>query len=75
MVPSNLLNELSPYARVATAVVPFVLAMLVRLFFGKTRVVGWLLTLTTMWFAAIVLLAPYSRGMRQDIHDLGRFLP
>jgi hypothetical protein len=27
---------------------------------------------STMWFAANVMLAPYSEAMRQDIHQLGR---
>ncbi len=75
MLPGNLLDDLSPHARVATAVLPFVLAMLVRLLFGKTKTASWLITLTTVWFAAVVLMAPYSLGMRQDIRDLGRLLP
>ncbi|MBS1859545.1 MAG: hypothetical protein JST11_29500 [Acidobacteria bacterium] len=75
MLPGNLLDDLSPHARVATAVLPFVVAMLVRLLFGRTRTAGWLITISTVWFAVNVLVAPYSEGMRSDIRNLGRYLP
>jgi hypothetical protein len=71
MFPGNLLDHLSPHARVATAAAPFVLAMLLRLIFGPSRYIGWFITLTTVWFAVNVLIAPYSAKMRQDIRDLG----
>jgi hypothetical protein len=41
-----------------------------RLFLGKNRFTQVLLSLSTMWFAANVLLAPYSAGMRQDLMRL-----
>jgi hypothetical protein len=70
VVPLRILEELSPHARVATAVAPFAVTMLVRLIFGRSRATGILISVTTLWFAINVLLAPYSAGMRQDIMDL-----
>jgi len=66
----SLLEDLSPHARVATAVTPFVAAMLLRLLLGKNRLTRALISLGTMWFAINVLAAPYSERMRQDIVDL-----
>ena len=66
----SLLEDLSPHARVATAVAPFVGAMLLRLLLGKNRLTRALISLGTMWFAINVLAAPYSDRMRQDIVDL-----
>jgi hypothetical protein len=74
MVPGNLFDSLSPHARLATAVLPFVLAMGVRLMFGRSRVGGWLITLATAWFAVNVLVAPYSAHMRQDLRNLGSLI-
>lgn len=75
MLPENLLDDLSPHARVATAVLPFLLAITVRVFSGKSRTASWLITLGTVWFTACVLMAPYSAAMRQDIRNLGIWLP
>jgi hypothetical protein len=69
--PWNVLMELGPYARVITAVVPFIAASALRLMFGKCRATRLLLSIGTMWFAINVLLAPYAVGMRQDISKLG----
>ena len=66
----SILEDLSPHARVATAVAPFVGAMLLRLLLGKNRLTRALISLGTMWFAINVLAAPYSERMRQDIVDL-----
>jgi hypothetical protein len=74
-MPPGLMDDLSPQAQVATAVLPFVIAMMVRLCSGKSRVAEWLITLTTVWFAANVLMAPYAAGIRQSVRNLGRFLP
>jgi len=59
---------------VATAVLPFVWAMMIRLIFGKSRVTGWLITVATVWFAVNVLIAPYSARMRQDLRNVGSLL-
>ena len=66
----SLLEDLSPHARVATAVAPFVGAMMLRVLLGKNRLTRALISLGTMWFAINVLAAPYSDRMRQDIVDL-----
>jgi hypothetical protein len=68
--PARLLDELGPYARVATAVFPFLLAMLARMVWGKSQSMSWLITLTTMWFVINVLMAPYSAPMRQELQSL-----
>jgi hypothetical protein len=62
---------MTPDERVATAAIPFVVAMLLRWILGRTQFTRWAITLTTMWFAINVLLAPYSAGVRQDLMDLG----
>jgi len=66
----SLLEDLSPHARVATAVAPFVAAMILRMALGRNRLTRMLISLGTMWFAINVLMAPYSARMRQDIQDL-----
>jgi hypothetical protein len=71
----KLFQNLSPHARVATAVAPFVLAMVARLFFGGNRTTGWLITAGTAWFVVNVFLAPYSPQMRQDILSIRSWLP
>ena len=63
----SILNHLSPYARVLTAVIPFLLAIAIRFIYGKNRATQVLLSISTMWFAVNVLLAPYSAGMQRDI--------
>jgi hypothetical protein len=68
--PSTVLQELSPYARVSTAVVPFVTAILLRVIFGKNKLTRLLLSVSTTWFAINVLMAPYSTGMQEDLHTL-----
>jgi uncharacterized membrane protein len=65
------LDYLTPEGRVETAVVPIVIAMLLRLLLGRTQFTRWTIALTTMWFAINVLLAPYSDGIRQDLIDVG----
>jgi hypothetical protein len=66
----NLLSELSTYTRVVTAVLPFLLAMIARLLWGKSPIMSWLITLSTVWFVVNVLVAPYSAPMRQEIQSL-----
>ncbi len=73
-VYGNPFDVLTPEQRVATAVVPFVVAMLLRLLLGRTQLTRWAVTVGTMWFAFNVLIAPYSAGIRQDLFDLGNIL-
>ncbi len=63
-------DRLTPYARVATALLPFIAAMILRLILGKNKLTGLLITVGTVWFAINILLAPYSARMRQDLQDL-----
>jgi hypothetical protein len=67
-------DVLTPEQRVATAVVPFAVAMLLRLLLGRTQFTRWAVTFGTMWFAFNVLIAPYSAGIRQDLFELGSSL-
>lgn len=72
MFLGTIFERLTPYARVATAITPFLLAIIVRLMFGKNQVTRALLSISTIWFLANVLVAPYSYGMRQDLMNLRR---
>jgi hypothetical protein len=56
---------------VLTALIPFVIAMLLRLILGRTHLTRWAITVGTMWFAFNVLMAPYSTGIRQDLMEFG----
>jgi uncharacterized membrane protein len=67
-------DTLSPYVRVATAVAPFAMAMILRVSLGTNRFIQWLIWLSTMWFLINVLLAPYSPGMSADLVALRRLL-
>ena len=63
----SILSHLSPYARVLTAVAPFLLAIAIRFIYGQNRVTRMLLSIGTMWFAVNILLAPLSTGMQRDL--------
>jgi hypothetical protein len=75
MLVEDLMDGLSPTAQVLIAVAPFVIAMILRLSTGKSRTADWLITLTTVWFATNVLMAPHASGVRQGIRNLSRMLP
>jgi hypothetical protein len=66
-MPGSILHDLSHYARILTAVMPFLLAVAIRFIHGKNRVTGVLLSIGAMWFAVNILLAPYSAGMQRDL--------
>ena len=74
MSPGRIFDHLSPYARVVTAIAPFLLAIVFRLIFGKNRLTRILLSVSTVWFAANIFMAPYSYGMRQDLANLRRVM-
>ena len=74
MPPGNVFNELSPQVRVVTAALPFTIAIFVRLVMGNNQLTRWLLSLSVLWFAVNILMAPYSAGMRQDIRSLRTLL-
>lgn len=63
-------EALSPHARVATAILPFVLSVVLRILLGRNRVTRTLISLCTMWFVMNIIMAPYSVRMQQDIHEL-----
>jgi hypothetical protein len=70
VLPADIFEDLSPHARVATAVLPFVAVMLLRLVLGSNRLTRVLISLSTTWFVVNVLMAPFSDGMRRDIVGL-----
>jgi hypothetical protein len=70
MPVAGIFEDLSPHARVATAVLPFVAVMLLRFVLGNNRLTRVLISLSTTWFVVNVLMAPFSEGMRRDILDL-----
>jgi hypothetical protein len=74
MPPGNVFNELSPHVRVVAAVLPFTVAIFVRLVMGNNPLTRWLISLGVLWFAANILMAPYTAGMRQDIRSLRTLL-
>ena len=70
MGAADIFEDLSRHAGVATAVLPFVAAILLRIVFGKNWATRVLLSVSTTWFAINVLMAPFSEGMRRDIFDV-----
>ncbi len=70
MALGSIFNDLNPFARVVTAALPFAVAVFVRLVLGNNQLTRWLFSLSVMWFAANVLMAPYTAGVRQDIRNL-----
>jgi hypothetical protein len=75
MHPLTIFEELSPHLRVATAVLPFAVSILLRLLFGKNRLFDLLISVATAWFAINVFLAPYSARMQEDLRHLRAVLP
>ena len=74
MGPGNFFNDLSPHVRVVMAALPFAVAIFVRLVLGNNQLTRWLISVSVLWFAANILMAPYSAGMRQDIRSLRTLL-
>ena len=74
VLPMHLLDDLTPHMRVATAIAPFVTALVLRIILGKSRLTGLLVSVSTVWFAINILMAPYSARMRDDIQELGRHI-
>jgi hypothetical protein len=55
---------------VATAILPFVLALVLRVLLGRNKLTRTLISVGTMWFVMNVLMAPYSARMQQDLQRL-----
>lgn len=71
--PGRLLEDLTPHARVVTAVVPFVSALFFRLLTGRSRLASILISASVTWFAINVLVAPLSFDMQQDLMRVQHF--
>jgi hypothetical protein len=59
-MPFELFERLSPNTRVAAALIPFLLALVMRLLLGKNRVTEAVLWLATLWFTFSLIMAPIS---------------
>jgi len=59
-MPFELFERLSPNARVAAALIPFLLALVMRLLWGKNRLTETVLWLATLWFTLSMIMAPFS---------------
>ncbi len=57
--------------RIVLALAPFVMAIIARVICGRQAWTRWFVTLSTMWFAMNVLLAPYASGIRREVLSLG----
>ncbi len=66
---------ISPHARVATAILPVILALAARIVWGPNKLTKTLLSACTIWLVVNVVVAPYSEGMQQDIMMLRSKLP
>lgn len=66
----SLFDDLTPQARVFTALAPFLLALVLRLILGKNKLTKLLLSLSTTWFAIVVLLTPYSSHVMEDVNTI-----
>ena len=54
------------------AVLPFLLTTGIRIFWGKSRAIGWLFTFSLVWIVINVLWAPFSADMRQALLTMFR---
>jgi len=61
------------------ALLPFAIALFMRIVLGNSRFTRVLVSASVLWFAASVLMAPYSSGVRtgirKDMRDLRVLLP
>jgi uncharacterized membrane protein len=69
--PAGILESVGLHAHLASAVVPFVVALMLRFLLGRSRFTTWLVSLSVMWFAINVLMAPYSLEAQREIESLG----
>ena len=74
MSPGGFFTDLTPFGRMGTAIAPFLVALGIRVLFGKSRITHALLSLAMTWFAVNVLMAPFSLGLREELLNLGRWL-
>jgi hypothetical protein len=58
------LQHLVPYLKVTTAVLPVVIALLLRLVVGRNRITKLLLSGATIWLAVNVALSPFTDPAR-----------
>ena len=62
--------HIGPISRVTIAIAPFLAAVLLRVFVGRSRLMGSLITLATGWFALNVLLSPSFEKTRETLYAL-----
>jgi hypothetical protein len=66
----SLIEYLSPHARLMSALLPILLAVITRFVLGGSRFTNTLVTVATVWFTVNVLATPYSLRMQQDIETV-----
>ena len=69
----SLFDSFSPHARLLSAVIPIVIAVVIRFAFGSGKLVNTLVSIATVWFTVNVLAAPYSFEMQQDIESVRQY--
>jgi hypothetical protein len=69
----DLFDSFYPHARLASAIVPVVITVILRFVFGSGKVVNTLVSIATVWFTVNVLAAPYSFRMQQDLDSVRQF--
>ena len=70
MYPAGILESLALHAHVGSAVAPFAAALTLRFLLGKSRFTTWFVSLSTLWFAINVLMAPYSPETQREIESV-----
>ena len=68
--PGSLLESFYPHARLASAIIPIVITVIMRFVFGSGKLVNTLVSIATVWFTVNVLAAPYSFQMQQDLEQV-----
>jgi len=60
------IDSVFPYFRLVSAVVPVVLAVLIRILLGRNRFTRFLMSAATTWLAVNVFLAPFTDPRHLD---------
>jgi hypothetical protein len=66
----GMFDDLSPVGRVLMAAVPFMVSMLLRLMYGRTKTIEVLITIATSWFLVNVFIAPHSVDIERELFHL-----
>jgi hypothetical protein len=70
----DFIDGLGPSARVATAVLPFAFAAVIRFIYGSTFFTRLLISVSVLWFSVNILAAPYSPILQPEIAKIRMLL-